>query len=93
MRLSCLKYIFYKNEYDSVNTNEEMVNKQYENIKNEGDLKTRPRSNRERDRLDLLEYDKKLNNNYWICTNGNQHPISQKFCRCLIEYCNKNPLK
>ena len=57
MRLSCLKYIFYKNEYNSVNTNEEMVNKQYENIKNEGDLKTRPRSNRERDRLDLLEYD------------------------------------
>ena len=30
---------------------------------------------------------------YWICTMKNKHPITQKYCHCLMKWCQDNPIQ
>ena len=55
-------------------------------------IKGRPRSNRLIDEKDLELFSKKNEEKVWKCSMNNEHPHSQKTCRCLMEWCINNPV-
>ena len=38
-------------------------------------------------------YKQQQQQKYWICSRNNKHPITQKYCHCLMKWCQDNPIQ